>query len=950
MSRSKSTTSITPQHKHVFEFIDPSVAARDANLAAVISFRRAQSKSGEMILPRDPASFDDSEHSTVSVRHGLERNGSVVSRQDSTVAGPSRQQSIRFTRPSTRPSRAQPSRTNDGQGTPATYTQGEGAATISRPSSTMSCNKKTNAYTLTRRYLDSMHSPEDCYPPEHDAISVNSSFRGLRKSRSMFSSDRIGTGYSFNSGFSEASHVAPDRQKAPSASGIGLRASTSMRFSKSRGAAVSRSTSNAGNDLAVRMAREKFHELSQSQAQLPSQSSMFFRSKNKRSEAPGLRKSLRNSSNSTMLSSTFSTNNFAASKQPSLRATARKVSHGLRSKLRGLFTQSKASSKTSEAEQNVSMHDSDESCLHVDGQLAEEGSICRVASRIPSLHDVPSNQQLRSRKGSVESMNSAECHSPDDKSRVTSWTNSFVASTSDWELQRLSVIKENGTHVPSSSFQASQINSFGQAKTVDSQRVYSALMKRMDEAGEAAEGPTIQHEPGVIPESTSSNLQNGLPSWASSTIRVVHHGDVFRDDDAHYQSSSNDDDEDPHRSKSARTVAHCPIPLYTVNQPEIPLSRPASLRSEYGPPRAISQRSSAFFASPTCHTFKTPSPYRRALQENAKSWEPTQANESMFHQSLSALVLPTRHTSSVISDPDARMDYEESIYSNVTEDERHGSRSKVVQGAGTDHYDIETLDQPAMESDHKRDVSSASSVEWKTWLSANVSKIETPRTPTMMDRTGMPMLGHVREYAEIDSFGEPLNPENGTSASCSPSKQVKGSTQRMPDAYSSWSSSRKVLLRSDENEAPTTYKFSKHEPPVIPPRNTLRTIPSLPAIGDGFSKPVAEVQRMRSLNTIGRLNSTPEEARLKRRSRARPSGWKGSPTKSSPAANSPARLSVYSNSGLEDGRRESQDIGISGPDVDVRTLGSKGMVDVFLSSRRRTKCNVDGLGSSPAFL
>jgi hypothetical protein len=240
----------------------------------------------------------------------------------------------------------------------------------------------------------------------------------------------------------------------------------------------------------------------------------------------------------------------------------------------------------------------------------------RISSHIPSLHDIPSNQQLRSRKGSVESIESGEQHVSDDRSRVTSWTNSVTSTVSsmgmlgEWERQRLSVIKENGAHISSSSLGSTGLEGHGAGSQeiwsgaeIDSERVYSALMKRL---GETSTG----------------------------------------------------------------------------------------------------------------------------------------------------------------SDQDTQLGDAESVYSCATEDARPSitrqGTSGPVEGAAT--RIVGGLPSCRLVP-HQRDASTASSVEWKTWLSSKASKLEGPSTPTKADTYGqntgvLPPLGHVREGAEVGSPPEILLPKD----------------------------------------------------------------------------------------------------------------------------------------------------------------------------------------------
>lgn len=459
LSRSKSTSSITRNPVHDLESIDPAVAERDAQLAALLSYKRAGGRiSVEMApMPRDPASFasDTSDAAVNELRRSLRRSDSIISRQSgpTNVPGIKRRQSIRFAGPTAPPRRTLASRASDNRPRSGTPTSRHPVLrnAENRPASTLSYVSK-DTDLLTRQYLDSLRAPAYCLP-EDESISESSIYRNLRRSRSMVTtSDLSNPDYSFDNGSPKSRHSRsidfryaplnkenkPLGEQAPAAPS--LRAPKSMSFLRSRnGRTSSRSTSRAENDLAIQLARDKFLAQAQQQPTLKSQPSMFFRSKHKRGDsAAGFRKSLRNSSNnSTVLSSMQSRDSLAVPKQGSLRKTARKVSNSLKSKLKGLFTKQKSPDISEyQAPECASRQDSDDdSCLHLeDPPSPEEASMFRVPSHVPSLHDVPSNQQLRSRKGSVKSAQSLDDHQDaDDKSRVTSWTNSVTNTISSQE-------------------------------------------------------------------------------------------------------------------------------------------------------------------------------------------------------------------------------------------------------------------------------------------------------------------------------------------------------------------------------------------------------------------------------------------------------------------------------------------------------------------------------------
>ncbi|CEI63772.1 hypothetical protein FVEN_g6891 [Fusarium venenatum] len=695
-------------------------------------------------------------------------------------------------------------------------------------------DEKAKNVSLTRRYLETLQPPNgQCHNTQEDVVS-SSSHQKVRKSRSMMVS-------------SHASDLRPRSSPLPPTSGdeeqqlkdarpksAALRAATSMSFLRSRRkTAASRASHIEVSDAALRLARERFQQIQEEEAK--QMGSTLSRPKTRESQrSTTLRKSLRNTSNTSTAFTTFSTNSAYVSKQHVIRNTARKVSHGLRSKLRGLFGKGK-SEDSQEHDPCATERDFDvESCLHVgDTEAMEEASMFQVTAHVPSLHDVPSNKKLRSRKGSVESFGD-HCVS-DDRSRVTSWTNSMTdTSQGTEERQRLSVIKEN------------DFKQWPAHSTI--RRV------RPDDDCKGHE-----HERQSSISSSVTEVPDKDSNYATETTGQGYTGCDWNDDKA---------------SSDQRTV----------------------LLDELDPHKTISHRSSAFFGSPSRQSVRSPSPYRRAIREMNSSEEVNGLLGSQYLHSLSTLNLPARQYSNPGSDKDYHAIDVDSVYSFYADDVipvppaiSPAIGSNVFEQSPDRRYTRRPSPEISIYSpanEHQRDTSTASSVEWKTWLSSKVSKLEGPTTPTRRKQeTGaLPPLGHLRELASMGS-----TPELSVTAKCTPNRSplgsVKGNAQAFPD-NSPTRLPRRAGTVYNENLAPNYEKTTdKERTPSIPRRSTLRAVPSLPSVDTRGNLmetgPKREMQRMRSMNTLGRLNSTPEET--KRRSRT--PGWQGSPTRSSPGIN-----------------------------------------------------------------
>ncbi|KAH6689511.1 hypothetical protein F5X68DRAFT_253901 [Plectosphaerella plurivora] len=249
----------------------------------------------------------------------------------------------------------------------------------------------------------------------------------------------------------------------------------------------------------------------------------MFRSVRKKSEtSQGFRKSLRNVSNtSTTVSTGLSTSsNLGIPKDAALRKTARKVSNSLKNKLKNLFKRGGNASVKSDHNplQGIgSQHDGMDDVAGNEHQDRlsepedpdpEECTITEGAIRMPSLHAVPSHQQLRSRQGSLESIRSNSQRPSDDRSRVTSWASSAVTTLdSDKACHRLSVIKETGAH----------------PGTVYSESTYSndKPMSPMSEANVPRIGVAVPYSPAAV-DDQPTYIQTYNPSMPFQTPVAQH--------------------------------------------------------------------------------------------------------------------------------------------------------------------------------------------------------------------------------------------------------------------------------------------------------------------------------------------------------------------------------------------------------------------------------------------
>ena len=664
---------------------------------------------------------------------------------------------------------------------------------------------------------------------------------------------------------------------------------------------------------------------------LKSHSSLFFRSKHKRHESSkGSVRDVRDSSNdSGALSSGFSGQAVTALRPSGLRNTARRVSKTVKTKLSKLFGRGKAS----EDREGSEMAQHRVSGLEVDLEsrpsreyTVPDGDAClsRVNSYVPSIHSAASHQKLRSRRGSLESNCLESLPTPDETSRVTSWTDSSAntiinyLANEDRERQRLSVINENGAHIPSTSNKlsdrvacATYVDSVG--SPLCNQQVYSALIKRLVDAPADKDVAEAKPEPATptpvmqaVPPRQSS-LDRGCSRRKASRGKEATHvdEDVFGPEQEFQQATRRSDDVMQEAGSSAtpnlsRRPSYKAYPNPTAGDGKglSPLKM-VSVAPRGGSSSEDDIRTMA--GSPPGHLFRAASPYRRTLREHMIEYheaEHTHALDTRYLSTLSGVSLPTRRPSTVGSEPDVRLTYAESFYSFTTEEMATDRLDQVVSPGNvhsTEPSDV-TPESPQGEYPPLKEetCSPASSVEWKKWLSADIGKRERGRVPTRSpcnistgqgsSRKLYSPVGHVREEAEIESPADAIKDGLGKAplvgmSSLSPASQdaenvVPGRTRsrsrsrsQSQDAPKSPLSPLTSPLEAKENSSPTKdiaitpwQPGKKLQRPPIPSRNALRAMPSTPNI---MPPTACERGGCSGIPKVKSLNSLPQKTPIK---------------------------------------------------------------------------------------
>ncbi|KAI1472382.1 uncharacterized protein F4812DRAFT_464502 [Daldinia caldariorum] len=924
LDRRKSASSAKSVH---LEYIHPETAERDAQAAASQAFARARARSNTDTTLWPPPRNNDQTRAV----------GSSSTPDRCNYNSPiKRQQSVRFVRE--HPSHSIRSNTIVENTTPASTTStargrtGRDCIEPRLPTSVSAAGMASAAKGAAGDYINALFTSEEYYTPEDDIASVPSSYRKIRKSRSMFTCSEASiasrgddqstssvirnqlpsmSASSLNRGVGESTPAA--RLKAPkSMSFLRGRYDQSMLFSKRRGSVPIALSNN-----------ENIKTRSNMETPIKSQPLAFSRSKSINAEK-SLRKSMRDGSNDTI------SMDGKVRKDGSLRNRARKVSNSFKHRLKSLFNLVKGDSDEAEfPPQHIEAsksHIMDPGSLGYTGHgelqfdpTGDEAAISRVPSGVPSLHAVPSYQQLRSRQGSLKSLRS-ERRVSDERSRVTSWSNSETntlntlgSQKNEWDRQRLSVIKENGMHVSSSSARPgtsiygtspdTSVRSFQpplppRPVPIDSQRIYSALMKRLNDTNKHSQRSEPQRPETVdgfidtdaVPLRGSSRARDyeKRSSISRATIRHVNSDDP---PDASPASKTQknwiingprldvEPDKSPFHTRSKLDIGKRELwsPTSTIRTCEVREPTGASFKSPpiphiekpSSPVKTLSTRSSAFFASPTCHLFRTRSPYRRALQNTMKS-EPqsTRLRSPEFNPWMRSLTsLPIRCPSTCESEVDKKLYYTESVYSCTTEEPPAGSLNNNTPAVtenyprhSTNHGDATIFVNPPVYRPtppppppplQQRVASSASSVEWKTWLSANISKLEGQGpsgggstgtgTDTNIIEYAVPSTrasGHVREKAQINDEDEqiplevyrPTRPDSALATIDNHTRAPPQTPRNVPNSSPGYDCGKENEIPERPTTATTTTVLSK---------SMLRTTPSLSSVRSAQGAPAA---------------------------------------------------------------------------------------------------------------
>jgi hypothetical protein len=1138
----KSTSSVQSKH----ESIDPAVARHHAHTAATLAFARAQDRNSTDTGHSGGLSRSNTTKSSSQDPQSLPPPTDTINDLDRGIR---RQHSVRFVGPNavqrrqSISSRATPiiqQKVYNATLRPIAMTTSAPVPAQYRPPTRSSSIGRASGSKVAPASLLTANAFDEYYTREDDIASTPSSYRRLRRSKSMFSPLKAPSVFYTNG--------TPDRPESAWAGGKGslaysqtpdgpptqpaLRAPKSMSFLRG----LRSQPSQERNDEAVQLARDRFfHETAQQR--LREQPSFLFRSKAQRQEKP-FRKSVRSSSGNNFGNPVASSNQNQAPKESSLKGAARKASESIKRKLKRVFGLDKdepvavPNQQVDARETHVRGYNCAPGTPHdsfIDIPRPDDATISRVAARPPSIHPANSNQQLNSQAGSIKSAKSVKSFTSlneqnDDKSRVTSWNSTGVNTVAsqpvktqaERDLHRLSIINENGTHISSSSFTRPKLsNQFSAypivhrpsksaghvpgpvSGPVDSARVYSALMKRLDgnspnarlQAAGNASSESFPANQQLPIRSYSANSSRGnqspatirhvIPEDSSDSSRSrgseVHNHQWVREDSIHAAKAENvfgftgshvhqwvaadplrearmRDADDVFSPKSASSnKENLPIANYVSQSgktlsPSAPARQTSTKASYHTAPesfgltpqelalhnepviqgvKGLRESRSIFFGGSTVTIARTTSPFRKAMEDGnynpvaAPAGIPIPARVSLHKNPL--YLGSDAHSASRYGNQGSEKAYSDSVYSRTTSGQNPAAAvsavSLVLSDGDTREMpfpspptgDVVILDRatyrPTMpNSNGHRLTSSASSNEWKTWMSSEVAKLERGKENT--NRTSyvnyalptMPKLFHTRHLRESAQISD--DDVEVAQREVSGLKQPLGTVQQqhtnIPVLKPILKNRSTVSLVEYVEPVPSLSKFPILPPPPPPPpppipsrsplrqvqsKSSLRSVATNNTVKSG-SAPNSSVKvssingrnllhkrnisqtTLRSTRSIS-IQSSETPAKLVKRNGRPHTATTPSPgggltaeaerpfgsTSTSSRYRTPGflgsreNLKIDTGKGKEVARGDDDPYGIEGTgllgprtsysELDVQAMGSKQMVDLFLSSRRK---------------
>ncbi|KAI4132753.1 MAG: hypothetical protein LQ347_002473 [Umbilicaria vellea] len=767
LRRAKSTSSVQTRQAIPPESrpIDPETARHDALTAAHVAFDRSQERA-PALRKRE---YDSS---------GRE----IPSNTDQEL---SRKRSVRFTGPCAVPIRQ---RSITRRQAPAQTTSGRLAPQINGRSSSI---RKIESFSTVVPY-----SGQDCI--ETRVFPNPSSYRRIRKSKSMYT-PRIAPSIIFTNGTPsvKARHSINNDQQLPRRPDL----RNSMSFVRGATDDISRNSYDVENrDAAIQMARDQY--LRQLEDQRLKERPSFLHPGKRRKSQKAFRRTVRTSSTNSYGSAISSSDHYAGqgTKSQGLGRKARDLSFSLKDKLKRVFR------KSSQLEEGIPSQQLDATRAHFRDYLPatsgvdqgykpvspSNGSVLRrINSRSSSLLSVMPQDGKDYREGSIRSVRSDDSIT-NGRSRVTSWTNSTVANTVNtrdilMDKKRLSIIQENGgQHHSPKRVHLDGIASDGRYAVfrkplgsggsgvrstgpVNSQRVYSALMRKLEQKLPAAKKVEVDnligtgycepsHRPSTTPTRSSTadrkrtpGISRALSHPSEESLPSVQSVEVSRSILLDHSSKALQDHVNTRDSERAsETLKNPPHDLTERTERKYPQRR--------GPLREI--RSPFFPPSTRIESLKI-SPYRRAVQGSSEERSGTEDETyEAFGRSHGIDQQPNisrqlfRRGSTIGSDSvysqtqDGNTPRPTDSYVTLTGSECAGEPGTAVIITNR-KGDSNAPTVPAVRT---RNTSAKSSNEWKTWMASEVASLENESqgNGSCYDDWILKENGHQREYSQIN--------------------------------------------------------------------------------------------------------------------------------------------------------------------------------------------------------
>ena len=637
---------------------------------------------------------------------------------------------------------------------------------------------------------------------ESDNASAPSSYRKLRKAKSLFSpskapsavfSDGVPYGkrhFRRQSFHSSDAYNEPLRVPDP-------RLRKSYSFLRGVTDHVSYSSRHyATSDAAVQLARDQY--LRQLEQQRLKEQSSFLGLGNRRKPPKAFRKTVRTSStNSATTSSLVSAE---PPKTNDIGHKARSLSQTIKKKIKRVFK------RYTDAEDTVPVQHVKAAHPHYGDYISTSDGkeqryppvpepdaelLLRVGSRESVTYTAPVFVDKIARPGSIRSAYSDDDES-NTKSRVTSWTDSTAANTINMpktlERKRLSVIREDGgPHQPSSSTRQYEGTSDGYAGfrqpvrqssagcitgPIDTHRIFSALQKKLDENNR--ETALDENESGT--DSSSGHRKARSLKQTPRRTTSIRKGAKPRDDSiSHSQGAklSNAPIFSPAAMDSFNNNFY-QVENQSVNQEHqqqnflnsrksMTLQQIAEMddRGILLPKRPLHEVKSTFFP-PSMHIERSsPSPYRRVMHASNETEAESQScvklkNGPLSEGPVSAIAGRLRAGSVTGSDSV----YSRSSGGDTPKGTRSSSSIAMSEGSGevgtaiimTGHPDKNLQPAHPVVTQHGNS-SVTSSGNWRNFMATQVASLENYGTRQQPKDHVHPVKdsGHKRENAQLDS-------------------------------------------------------------------------------------------------------------------------------------------------------------------------------------------------------